>query len=92
MIKSLFFTLAALLLLCGFSSAFQTPRAPVASIAGVVSSTSTTALNVFGSKKKKSAAEIEAESKYWQGEWVCKDCGYIYNRVRLLAFSRFIVG
>jgi len=43
--------------------------------------TTTTSLNVFGSKKKKSAAAVEAESQYWQGEWVCKDCGYIYNRV-----------
>ena len=25
-------------------------------------------------------AEQETASKYWQGEWVCKDCGYIYNR------------
>jgi hypothetical protein len=40
-----------------------------------------TALHVFGSKKKKTAEAIEAESKYWMGEWVCKDCGYIYNRV-----------
>lgn len=40
---------------------------------------SSTSLNVFG-QKKKSAAQAE-EAKYWQGEWVCKDCGYIYNRV-----------
>jgi hypothetical protein len=41
-----------------------------------------TALNVFGNKKSSSAkAEQDASaSKYWQGEWVCKDCGYIYNR------------
>ena len=30
--------------------------------------------------KKKSAAQLEADSKYWQGDWVCADCGYIYNR------------
>lgn len=46
-----------------------------------VSVTSTTSLNVFGSKKKKTEAELQAESEYWLGEWVCKDCGYIYNRV-----------
>lgn len=57
--------------------------------AGIVSkappSVSTTSLNmVFGNKKSaaQKAAEKEKESKYWQGEWVCKDCGYIYNRVR----------
>ena len=45
-----------------------------------VSAPSATALNVFGNKKS-AAAKTEEESKYWQGEWVCKDCGYIYNRV-----------
>jgi rubrerythrin len=39
---------------------------------------------VFG-KKKSAAQKAEDEAKaakFWQGEWVCKDCGYIYNRVR----------
>ena len=43
----------------------------------------TTSLNVFGNKKSKAAKEAE-EAKaamYWAGDWVCKDCGYIYNRV-----------
>jgi rubrerythrin len=38
---------------------------------------------VFG-KKKSAAQKAEDEAKaakFWQGEWVCKDCGYIYNRV-----------
>ena len=39
---------------------------------------------VFGNKKTKGQKELEeVDSKYWQGEWVCKDCGYIYNRVSL---------
>ena len=42
------------------------------------SALTTTSLNVFGNKK--SEAQKEKESQYWQGEWVCKDCGYIYNR------------
>lgn len=46
--------------------------------------TSTTSLNVFGTKKAKKMTPEEME-KYWQGEWVCKDCGYIYNRVRFIA-------
>ena len=25
-------------------------------------------------------ATEEEDSKYWQGDWVCADCGYIYNR------------
>lgn len=45
---------------------------------------STTALHVFGNKKAASATKAAEEaSKYWAGEWVCKDCGYIYNRVRI---------
>jgi len=42
---------------------------------------SSTALQVFGNKKASTKRSEEEESKYWQGEWVCKDCGYIYNRV-----------
>jgi rubredoxin len=45
-------------------------------------STSTTSLSVFG-KRKTEAQKAEEEAKasqYWAGEWVCKDCGYIYNR------------
>ena len=42
---------------------------------------SSTSLNVFGTKKSKKMTPEELE-KYWEGEWVCKDCGYIYNRVR----------
>mmetsp|Transcript_22722 Transcript_22722/g.25867 ORF Transcript_22722/g.25867 Transcript_22722/m.25867 type:complete len:146 (+) Transcript_22722:127-564(+) len=44
--------------------------------------TTTTSLNVFGNRKSaaKSAQRIEEEALYWEGEWVCRDCGYIYNR------------
>ena len=54
--------------------------------------TTTTALNVFGNKKTAAsrAAEAEAAAKYWQGEWVCKDCGYIYNRVRRWLVSKLL--
>mmetsp|Transcript_5467 Transcript_5467/g.8251 ORF Transcript_5467/g.8251 Transcript_5467/m.8251 type:complete len:156 (-) Transcript_5467:254-721(-) len=27
----------------------------------------------------KASPEPEGESKYWEGEWVCADCGYIYD-------------
>ncbi|KAL7563614.1 hypothetical protein ACA910_013355 [Epithemia clementina (nom. ined.)] len=64
---------------CSLVSAFQ-PLAPRFTAPSVMSSTTTTtSLNVFGSKKTSAAWQEEA-SKYWQGEWVCKDCGYIYNR------------
>mmetsp|Transcript_68917 Transcript_68917/g.183605 ORF Transcript_68917/g.183605 Transcript_68917/m.183605 type:complete len:143 (-) Transcript_68917:93-521(-) len=43
---------------------------------------SVTALNVFGNKKSKvtKAEEAAKAAEFWQGEWVCKDCGYIYSR------------
>jgi hypothetical protein len=69
-------TIVALCLLLCLSltqqvSGFQTPLP--------VRASSSTSLQVFG--KKKSAPVNDAETaKYWQGEWVCKDCGYIYNR------------
>ncbi|GFH46034.1 hypothetical protein CTEN210_02508 [Chaetoceros tenuissimus] len=55
---------------------------PVAPATRSVSSVSTTSLNVFG-KKKTAAQKAEEEARaaqFWQGEWVCKDCGYIYNK------------
>lgn len=65
-----------LVALClSLTSAFAPVVRPAAS--------STTALNVFGNKKSAAAKTEEEGSKYWQGEWVCKDCGYIYNRVRM---------
>ena len=45
---------------------------------------STTSLNMVFGKKKTAAQKAEEAAKaekYWQGEWVCKDCGYIYDRV-----------
>mmetsp|Transcript_18258 Transcript_18258/g.25761 ORF Transcript_18258/g.25761 Transcript_18258/m.25761 type:complete len:149 (+) Transcript_18258:78-524(+) len=48
-----------------------------------VSTPTTSSLNMVFGKKKSAAQKAEEEAKaakYWQGEWVCKDCGYIYNR------------
>jgi hypothetical protein len=81
MMKSI---LAALFLCVAAATAFQT--APTAFLlqtrfpSKTVRPSSPSQLHVFGNKKT-SAAQAEKESKYWQGEWVCKDCGYIYNRV-----------
>jgi hypothetical protein len=72
--RSFFFFLVLLVT----SQAFQQVR-PVTRSAF----SSSTELNVFGNKKSAAARkESEADSAMWQGEWVCKDCGYIYNRVR----------
>ena len=72
------FTIFMLIGTLGMTSAF----APVP-VSRVVSVTSTTSLNMVFGKKKTAAQKAEEEekaAKYWQGEWVCKDCGYIYNR------------
>lgn len=86
-IKALFVSCIVLIASCGLTAGFSTPhsisvqnRVPASS--GLVAGTTTTSLNVFG-KKKTAAQKAEEEAKaakYWQGEWVCKDCGYIYNR------------
>ena len=33
----------------------------------------------FGSKKKMTVEEKLEAKGYWAGEWVCADCGYIYE-------------
>jgi hypothetical protein len=81
--KSIVAVLFLVLFVSATSAFTAAPRAGIVSKAPA--SMSTTSLNmVFGNKKSaaQKAAEKEKESKYWQGEWVCKDCGYIYNRVR----------
>ena len=32
-----------------------------------------------GRGKKKSRADLAEEKGYWEGEWLCADCGYIYE-------------
>jgi hypothetical protein len=73
-----------LLLLVACTQAFTVQPLAAVTLKNAVASSSTTSLNmVFGNRKTKeqTAAEKAAASKYWEGEWVCKDCGYIYNRV-----------
>mmetsp|Transcript_8259 Transcript_8259/g.20329 ORF Transcript_8259/g.20329 Transcript_8259/m.20329 type:complete len:151 (+) Transcript_8259:123-575(+) len=79
-IKSVLALILALVCLSFPTSAFVMPNAGSVSTAPAVRTP--TSLNVFGNKK--SAAQKEAEAAkaamYWEGEWVCKDCGYIYQR------------
>ena len=87
--KSIIAILSAICLLATSTLAF----APVVPVTRVVvassprsfvaaTTTTSTSLSVFGNRKTEAQkAEEEAKaSKYWAGEWVCKDCGYIYNR------------
>ena len=68
------------LLLLAFASlgdalAFATPAMRVAPMAAA---RTPPALMQFG-RKKKTVEEILEEKGYWPGEWVCADCGYIYE-------------
>ena len=67
-----------------FAFAPVTPSTRIRIIATPTRSTPTS-LSVFGKKKTEAqkAQEAEEAAKYWQGEWVCKDCGYIYNRAEV---------
>ena len=52
-------------------------RAPLR--AAAVSSAPARAATAMQFGKKKGAAERLEEKGYWPGEWVCVDCGYIYE-------------
>mmetsp|Transcript_3689 Transcript_3689/g.4411 ORF Transcript_3689/g.4411 Transcript_3689/m.4411 type:complete len:149 (+) Transcript_3689:79-525(+) len=79
--KSIVAILLSVFVLLGSVNGFSRPAlAPKTTIA---TRTGSTSLNmVFGNKKSaaQKAAQAELEAKFWQGEWVCKDCGYIYQR------------
>ena len=79
-IYALLFCLVATAVLFQPSTAFHTAPRPALLARTAQAGSSSSALNVFGNKKT-SAAKAAEEEKYWQGEWVCKDCGYIYQRV-----------
>mmetsp|Transcript_7504 Transcript_7504/g.17142 ORF Transcript_7504/g.17142 Transcript_7504/m.17142 type:complete len:146 (+) Transcript_7504:40-477(+) len=74
--------LLTLFLTVGFAAAFQSkPLAmPVRSHA-VAARKQPIVSMAFGNKKAKKDARVAlAEEKgYWQGEWICADCGYIYD-------------
>jgi len=85
--KSIIATLLSLIVLIGSlntSNAFTSVSnfAHLASIPKESQTMTTTSLNVFGTRKT-AAQKAEEQAKtdlYWEGEWVCADCGYIYNR------------
>ncbi|KAL7536537.1 hypothetical protein ACHAXR_010493 [Thalassiosira sp. AJA248-18] len=80
--KSIIAIISAICIFATTTLAFA-PTAPRAIVNPATRSVATpTSLNVFGKKKTaaQKAEEEELAAKYWAGEWVCKDCGYIYNR------------
>lgn len=69
-----------LLVLVACTQAFTVQ--PLAASKNVVASRSPTELNMVFGKRKTKAQQEEENAKFWQGDWVCKDCGYIYQKVR----------
>ena len=55
--------------------ALARPALHVSTVAPRVSTPAT--MQLFG--KRKTSEEILEEKGYWPGEWVCADCGYIYE-------------
>eukprot|EP00579_Thalassiosira_antarctica_P000917 CAMPEP_0201865516 /NCGR_PEP_ID=MMETSP0902-20130614/367_1 /ASSEMBLY_ACC=CAM_ASM_000551 /TAXON_ID=420261 /ORGANISM="Thalassiosira antarctica, Strain CCMP982" /LENGTH=149 /DNA_ID=CAMNT_0048390279 /DNA_START=78 /DNA_END=527 /DNA_ORIENTATION=- len=80
--KSIIAIISAIFLFATSTLAFAptAPRAVVAPTRSVIATP--TALSVFGKRKTEAqkAEEAERVSQFWAGEWVCKDCGYIYNK------------
>ncbi len=69
------FTLLSLLLLALCSQAFMPMRPSLAlSKAGAALSPRSTQ-----PKGGRSRGVAVMDGKYWEGDWVCADCGYIYN-------------
>ena len=80
--KSFLAALLSFLFLLGGSSAFTTPSG-VSTRSSSLAKVQSSSLNMVFGNKKSAAQKAEEEAKaakYWEGEWVCKDCGYIYNR------------
>ena len=78
--KSFIASLILAIVCLSTASAFSSVQPSVVSTVSV-GGRSSTSLNVFGNRKSQAQKEAEeVDSKFWQGEWVCKDCGYIYNR------------
>eukprot|EP00585_Thalassiosira_rotula_P004388 CAMPEP_0196153392 /NCGR_PEP_ID=MMETSP0910-20130528/37134_1 /TAXON_ID=49265 /ORGANISM="Thalassiosira rotula, Strain GSO102" /LENGTH=154 /DNA_ID=CAMNT_0041417195 /DNA_START=41 /DNA_END=505 /DNA_ORIENTATION=+ len=85
--KSIIAIISAICLFATSTLAFAptTPRAvvfPITRGIATTPATSSTSLSVFGKRKTEAqkAEEAERAAQFWAGEWVCKDCGYIYNR------------
>ena len=77
-----------LLLSCCSVGALQLAAVGGRSLAASTARTPASVAMQFGGKKKKMSAEEELEAKgYWSGEWVCADCGYIYEPGTTPAFE-----
>eukprot|EP00930_Biecheleria_cincta_P022657 TRINITY_DN16519_c0_g1_i1.p1 TRINITY_DN16519_c0_g1~~TRINITY_DN16519_c0_g1_i1.p1 ORF type:complete len:196 (-),score=41.32 TRINITY_DN16519_c0_g1_i1:63-602(-) len=52
----------------------------ISSAGAVLSTSAACGLAVALAKSfRRSKVKLQAEKQYWEGEWICADCGYIYN-------------
>ena len=80
--------LALLFVGAAVSEGLQMGAAPLAAKGlSVAPLARTAAVSMQFGKQKKSAAELLEEKGYWPGEWVCADCGYIYEPGTTPAFE-----
>ena len=73
------FVLAVLLGVAEGLAVARTALAPVVAQPAAMSSRAALPTMQFGSKKKMTVEEKLEAKGYWAGEWVCADCGYIYE-------------
>ena len=77
--NSLFVVIVAAFLFLDHVTAFHVLKSNSALIrpsVNVASPLSSSALGMFKKKESKPAVD---PADYWQGEWICADCGYIYD-------------
>ena len=67
-------TVLLLLAACGLADAFSL-SAPQLGVQKAAARAAPVAMQFGGTKKKPTLEELG----YWPGEWVCADCGYIYE-------------
>ena len=79
MLRTVLLALFALVaLFCGSSNAFA-PRPSILTVTKAAPR-AVSSLSVFGGRgKAKTPAPVE-DNDYWQGDWVCADCGYVFDR------------
>ena len=77
----LFLSIVAISLLFDLGSAFHGLKSNSALITSSLKVgaplSSSSSLGMFKKKESKPAVD---PADYWQGEWICADCGYIYDR------------
>ena len=73
------FVLAVLLGVAEGLAVARTAFAPVVAQPAAMSARAALPTMQFGSKKKMTVEEKLEAKGYWAGEWVCADCGYIYE-------------